>query len=120
MKKLLLLGTLGATLAFGSATVAKGINQPISFNSSPEGATVMIDGNVKCKTPCSVTLAKNEYTNITFQKEGYESKDMTLGKKFDGVAILNILWDLSTTDLITGAIYEYSPDNYFVEMKKSN
>lgn len=120
MKKLLLTSVLATSFAFGSATIANGSSQSISFNSSPEGASVLVDGQTKCKTPCTVSLKKNKYSSITFKKDGYTTKTVSLEKSFDGVALLNIFWDFSTTDLITGAIYEYSPNNYFVEMKKEN
>ena len=29
------------------------------------------------------------------------------------VAILNIFWDLSTTDILTGNVVEYKPNNYY-------
>jgi len=118
MKKITLGLTLLASLSFGSATIANGSSQSISFNSSPEGASVLVDGQMKCKTPCTVSLKKNKHSNISFQKDGYESQNVPLSKSFDGVALLNIFWDLSTTDLISGAIYEYSPNNYMVELKK--
>ncbi|HHT9160120.1 MAG TPA: PEGA domain-containing protein [Candidatus Brocadiaceae bacterium] len=102
----------------GCASVIKGTSQTVTFDSNPEGAKVMIDGRPFGVTPLSVSLAKNKYSNITFEKEGYKSRSMVLGKQFDAIALINIFWDLSTTDLITGAIYEYSPNQYYVDLKK--
>ncbi len=118
MKKILLGLVALSTLSFGSATIASGTSQTVSFNSSPDGASVLVDGQMKCKTPCSVSLKKNKYSNITFTKEGYEPKNVPLTKSYDGIALLNIFWDLSTTDMITGAAYEYAPNSYMVELKK--
>ena len=118
MKKILL-GTVAAvSLSFGSATIANGSSQTISFNSNPEGATVLVDGQMKCKTPCSVSLKKNKYSNVVFKKDGYASQTVSLTKSFDSIALLNIFWDLSTTDMISGAAFEYAPNNYMVELKK--
>ena len=43
---------------------------------------------------------------------------MPLDKKYDGIALINIFWDLSTTDLITGAAFEYVPSTYHFQLKK--
>jgi hypothetical protein len=118
MKRILLAVTALSTLSFGSATIASGTSQSISFNSEPEGVSVLLDGQMKCKTPCTVSVKKNAFSNITFKKEGYQSQNVPLTTSMDGVGILNIFWDLSTTDAITGALWEYAPNSYMVEMKK--
>ena len=117
MKKILVLSAICANLVWGSATVISGSTQTVTFNSEPEGAKVMIDGVQKCKTPCSLTLKRNKYDNVTFKKDGYQTKTVPLESSFNGVALLNVLWDFSTTDMITGAAFEYAPNEYFVEMK---
>lgn len=118
MKKILIGMAALTTLSFGSATIASGTSQSISFNSSPEGVSVLLDGQMKCKTPCTVSVKKNAFSNITFKKDGYQSQNVPLTTSFDGIAVLNIFWDFSTTDLITGALWEYAPNSYMVEMKK--
>lgn len=118
MKKIILGTVLATGFAFASATLASGSSQSISFSSTPSGATVKVDGQTKCQTPCTVSLKKNKYSNITFEKDGYEAKSVPLTKSFDGVAVLSIFWDFSTTDAISGAIYEYEPNSYMVDMKK--
>lgn len=112
-----LIMAIGLLMA-GCASVIKGTSQTVTFNSNPEGAEVLVDGIPFGATPLSVKLAKNKYSNITFKKEGYKPRSMVLEKQFDGIALINIVWDFSTTDLITGAIYEYSPSQYYVDLKK--
>ena len=109
---------LGLFLSMGCASVLKGTSQDVTFDSSPQGAEVYVDGGNMGKTPLTLTLKKNAYDNIMVKKEGFETQNIPLEKSFDGVAIINIFWDLSTTDLITGALYEYKPNQYFFEMKK--
>jgi len=118
MKKILLGMVAVATLSFGSAGIISGTSQSISFNSEPEGASVLLDGQMKCKTPCTVSVKKNKFTNITFKKDGYKSQNVPLTTSFDSVTLLDIFWDFSTTDLLTGAAYEYAPNSYMVELKK--
>lgn len=120
MTQKVLLGLLVASsMAFGSATIVSGSNQNVTFNSNPEGATVLIDGVASCTTPCTVSLPKaHAQKMVSFKKEGFETFSMPMGTSYNGVALLNILWDFSTTDLITGAAWNYSPNNYFSELKK--
>ncbi|MCH9813424.1 MAG: PEGA domain-containing protein [Epsilonproteobacteria bacterium] len=120
MKKILLTATLGISMAFGSASIIKGTSQTITFESKPSGAMIEIDGQAKCETPCSVKLKKNKYDAVMVKKEGYKTKTLHLEKSFDGVALINIVWDLSTTDAITGAIFEYEPNKYFIELEAGN
>jgi hypothetical protein len=105
-------------LMAGCASVLKGTQQDVKFDSNPEGAQVFIDGDLMGETPLTLNLKKNKYDNIMVKREGYETQNIPLEKKFDGVAIFNIFWDLSTTDLLTGAIYEYKPNEYYFELKE--
>lgn len=104
----------------GCASVINGTEQEMTFKSEPEGATVLVDGLEKGKTPLTVKLKKNEFKNITFRKSGYHDEVIPLQKEMDPVAWLNIFWDLSTTDAMTGAIYQYQPSAHYVTMKKTN
>lgn len=110
-----------ASMAFGSASIISGANQNVTFNSNPEGAMVMIDGVKTCTTPCTVSLPKAKAQKmVSFEKEGYEKVSLPINTEYDGVALLNIFWDLSTTDLITGAAWKYAPNNYFSDLKKKD
>lgn len=90
----------------------------MQFTSEPSGAEVVVDGNSMGRTPLTVMLKKNSYELVTFNKEGYRSVTKPLVKKYDGVALLNIFWDLSTTDMISGAAFEYEPNMYHLVMEK--
>ena len=125
MKKILLTTITGISFAFSSATIINGTTQNISFNSEPEGAKVLLNGVQKCTTPCTLSLAKDEYESVTFKKEGYKSKVLPLETSMHGTVLLNILgFNLgifsTTTDMANGSAYEYSPAQYFVELKQSN
>ena len=77
-----------------------------------------IDGKPVGVTPLSTKVKKNSADSIIVEKDGFRAETMPLDKKFDGVALLSIFWDLGTTDFITGAAYEYQPSTYHFKMKK--
>jgi len=102
----------------GCASVFKGQDQILSFSSEPDGATVRIDGKVVGQTPMSTKVKKSSVDSISIEKDGFKTETMAPEKRFDNVAFLNIFWDFSTTDLITGAAYEYQPSNFHYKLKK--
>lgn len=111
---------LALFIATGCASVFKGTSQTLTFSSDPSGAEVLIDGRSQGKTPLSIRLKKNKYETVLIRKKGYNSISRPLDKSYDAVALVNIFWDLSTTDLITGAVYEYEPTSYHFALEKSD
>jgi hypothetical protein len=107
-----------SSIITGCAGIIKGTDQTVTFTSEPSNATVMIDGQNRGKTPLTIKLKKNAYSSIMIKKKGYRSVTRPLEKKYDGTALLNIFWDSSTTDMITGAAYEYEPNSYHFELEK--
>jgi hypothetical protein len=105
-------------LMTGCATVFKGTDQVLTITSDPDGATVRIDGKPVGVTPLSTKVKKNSADSIMIEKDGFRTETMPLDKKFDGVTLLSIFWDLGTTDFVTGAAYEYQPSTYHFKMKK--
>lgn len=118
MKKFIFALIFSITSLFASATIFHGTTQNISINSDPEGAEVYVDGQLMGTTPVTLTLKKGKYKTIEIRKKCYKPVTLTFQKSFDPVAILNIFWDLSTTDFLTGALWEYSPNHYFVKLQK--
>lgn len=108
-----------ASLVFGSATIFSGTNQSIAIDSEPSGAKVYVDGQLRGVTPMSIMMNKSVSSHdIRVQKEGYVDINVPMKKTMDPVAVLNIFWDLSTTDFLTGSVMEYSPNNYYFQLEK--
>lgn len=108
---LLIVNTLGCS------TIIKGSSQTITVTSEPSNAEVIIDGNPMGKTPLSVNLKKNQYSTITVKKVGFNPQLRQIGKSYDPVTLLSLFWDLSTTDFISGAAYEYQPNTYHFSLE---
>lgn len=105
-------------LSTGCASIIKGTDQVLTINSEPDGALVSIDGISVGVTPLATKVKKNSASVIMIKKDGYKVQTMPLDKKYDGIALINIFWDLSTTDLITGAAFEYVPSTFHFQLKK--
>jgi len=107
-------------LSTGCASVVSGTDQKLTFNSEPEEATVTVSGRVLGKTPLTVPVDRGSNQSITFEKEGYKTYTAQLSTTtnpwFFGNIVLGGLVG-STTDGVSGAIHEFSPDQYFVTLK---
>lgn len=101
----------------GCATVISGTNQAVTFDSVPQGAEVIIDGARVGITPLTLVLKKSAKSIVMIKMDGYQTVTRDLTKNFDGVGVLNIFWDLSTTDAITGAWKKYEPNSYYFELQ---
>jgi len=107
----------------GCASIVKGRTQEVSFQSNPDTATVKIDGKIIGKTPMTVNLHRKSGQTIVFEKEGYDPISMKLETTMNGWFWGNIvLGGLvgSTTDGVTGAVYEYSPSQYMVSLQHNS
>ena len=121
MKKILLIGALVASLFSGCATITQDNTQAVSFNSIPNGAKVYVDGQVKGITPVTLQLDKGDVKKVKFEKEGFLTSEKEISKSVDAWFFGNIIFGGlfgSTTDAVTGNMYEYTPNNYTVELKK--
>jgi uncharacterized protein YceK len=115
---ILAVATLASLTISGCATVISGTTQTLTFNSEPTGAEVYLDGARIGSTPFSLSVKKNEKDTVMIQKEGYKTVTRDITKSYDPVTLLSIFWDYSTTDMISGAAFEYEPNSYFVELDK--
>lgn len=113
---------LGITLSATScATILTGTKDKITFNTTPEGAKVMHKGIEKCTTPCTAEIPRSlSKQMVTFEKEGFNSKEMKLTKSFNPVSLVNILLGGVIgvgIDAATGSLTKYSPKAYKVELE---
>jgi hypothetical protein len=108
----------------GCATILDGTKQVVSINSNVQGANVYIDGIQVGQTPFTTQIKKKSGTQVRVDKKGYTSKTMVMTTSVPTVFWGNILTFHgsvlgSTTDFLSGAAYEYSPNNFFFHLNKS-
>nr|WP_314499763.1 hypothetical protein [uncultured Chryseobacterium sp.] len=113
---------LSVTLSLTScATIFTGTKDSLSFNSTPQGAKVIHKGIAKCTTPCTVDIPRSlSKQMVSFEKEGFDKKEVKLVKNFNAVSLLNILFGGVIgvgIDAATGSLTKYSPKEYQVELE---
>jgi hypothetical protein len=107
--------------AFSScATIFTGTKDTISFDSTPQGATIYKDGLELCTTPCRVPIKRSiNDTDIEIKLDGYETRVFTLDKELNLVSILNLgnvfAWAI---DAASGALMQYDRKSYDLDLKQ--
>ena|SRR5213594_3841211 len=107
---------LVAVLA-GCASIISGKTQTVSFQSTPGGATITINGAVIGVTPLSTMIQKKTDQALTVSKEGYKTFTTQMTTSLDpwfwgNIVIGGVLG--SVTDAVTEAMHEYAPGQYLV------
>lgn len=124
MKKVLIKSLAIGTFALmfsGCASIMTDNLQPVTINSSPEGAKIKIDGQFAGKTPVVIQVDRKSETELAIEMEGYETHKQKLNTEINGWFWGNIIIGGllgSTTDASTGDMYEYAPNTYTFELTK--
>tara|TARA_B100000676_G_C17768903_1_gene675623 strand:- start:69 stop:515 length:447 start_codon:yes stop_codon:yes gene_type:complete len=112
---------LSSTILFmtSCATLFTGTEDRITFNSTPSGATIYIDGVEQCKTPCSIKVNRSiNDTDVEFKLDGYETRLITLSKELNVVSIINLGnlfgWAI---DALSGALMKYDRKTYDITLE---
>ena len=122
MKNIIFAFSIISLLMTSCASIFTGTKDRITFNSTPAGATIYKDGVEQCKTPCTVLLKRSlGDTEIEYKLDGYETRIITLDKKFNVISVINlgnlIGWGI---DALTGAIMKYDKKVYDITLSKNN
>ncbi|MDH5694752.1 MAG: PEGA domain-containing protein [Gammaproteobacteria bacterium] len=107
----------------GCATLASGTTQNVVFNSTPTGASVLVDGVELGKTPLTIELKKKDGQHLEIRKEGFKSYSTLMLTQTDPMFWGNILiggLPGSTTDAASGAAYQYAPESYVITLESNS
>ena len=109
-----------AMVASGCATIIDGSSQPVTFNSSPNGARIYVNGMEIGTTPLTMAVKRSKTTMLLAKKNGYEDQPFVLQTKINSWFWGNILFFgglySSTTDYASDAMIEYSPNMYYITL----
>ena len=115
MKKIsFILIFLSSLILSSCATIFTGTKDRISFNTTPPGAMIYIDGLEQCKTPCSILVKRRlEDTEVEFKLDGYDTRIIKLSKDLNIMSVFNlgnlIAWGI---DALSGAVMKYDRKSY--------
>lgn len=115
---------LGAAMALGAcATVTKGTDDTVRFESTPPGANVAfkeVSGRINqtgCTTPCTLELNRKYTYSVEFEKEGYQTYVQLLEPKLSGDGTAGMAGNLllggvigAAVDASTGAMNDLKPN----------
>jgi len=108
----------------GCATMFTGTTDTLKFSANVPGVHLTIDGQYRGELPLTLTMSRNfmngEQFKAKFEKQAYETQEFQLKREFNFVAILDVT-SIPTSggiDLLTGALFKFSPTEYHVQMLK--
>ena len=112
-----------AFVLYGCATIFSGTSEEVSITTSPSDATIYVNDRVVGSGSAAITVsrtyANNERPFIRVARDGYVTQEFRMTNSFNSVSILNLSSVYSwTTDFISGAMFEYAPNQYHVQLVK--
>lgn len=112
---------ISIVLMQGCATIVSGRSQEVTFQSSPDGAIVKVNGRPLGKTPLTINMKRADGQTLSIEKDGYKPVTTELTTSLEPWFWGNLIFGgsglfSSTTDKVTGATNEYSPNQYFVTL----
>ena len=122
MKRLRVVLLLFIITIMGCATIHSGRSQLVSINSTPQGASVTIDGVVMGNTPLYADLERKKGHVVQINLEGYQPFQITLTRAKNGWIWGNVIsFGLVgvVVDVITGAVYKLEPEQVSAVMARS-
>lgn len=112
-----------STVIVGCATIVSGTTEQVTFQSSPDGALVKVNGKPLGRTPITIRLDRVTGQTLTIEKQDYNTfstiMDTSVEPWFFGNIIIGGLLG-STTDAMSGAMYNYSQGQYFITLQPTD
>lgn len=107
----------------GCATILGGSSQTVTFNSNVNGADVYLNQTLLGKTPLTASIKRGQEGTFRVQMAGYQPYQIAVNKKISTLFWVNIFTGGvtgSTTDAVTGAMYEYEPSTFMVSLQRAD
>lgn len=113
----------------GCATLFAEKQDTLTIKTEPPGAEVYAGAVPLGTTPLTHTFKRStfEQTILNIRKEGYKTKELQLMRTVEPVALFNFGFFLTLSgatswgiDALTGAMIQYSPTSYFIDLEKEN
>ena len=121
MRKVIILLVVSILLFSSCATIFTGTKDRLHFDSTPQGATVYIDGLEMCKTPCDLVVKRDiNGKEVELKLDGYRTRIIQLDQAFNVVSVINLGNILGwAIDLATGSVMKYDRKVYDISLEKT-
>ena len=86
-KYLVVLGYLSLT---GCASVTRGWDEQMNFNSAPSEALMRTSTGLTCTTPCTLKVGRKDEFIATFSKPGYVTQDVPIKTQVAGSGVAGV------------------------------
>lgn len=104
---------LGALLWLGGcATLVNGPNEDVAISSTPTGAKVFVDGDLKGRTPLTVPMSRRDYHDVRIELAGHDDYQETIGRTWSPWLLGN-LCPLGPLSLAVGSGVDYATGGGF-------
>ncbi len=120
--KVLLSATAAVFLA-GCATITRGTTDTLVISSDPPNAEVTLSNGLRCRTPCSLTVKRNESLVVKIVRDGYEPVEATVAPKVAGAGAAGMAGNVllggfigAAVDAGSGAMYDLVPNPLHVRL----
>jgi len=111
---------LAAAFSQGCATIMHGSTQNVMVTSSPPGATVVVDGGMRFKSPVEINLSRKENHTVELSLDGYqkelvEVRSVTSGAVFGNIVAGGLVgW---AVDSSSGGAYRLVPEVIKIDLR---
>lgn len=119
--KLVRLAVLAGLASFstGCATLFAGSTKTVLVSSHPDGAEVLVEGQMRGVTPLGLQFSgMTKDVRLTLRKPGYRDHHLLATRRFETIAILNcvnvVCWGV---DILTGAMWRFDPPEVMVNLQ---
>ncbi|WP_114417291.1 PEGA domain-containing protein [Marinospirillum perlucidum] len=112
---LFLVGLLSAC-----ATILGGSQEKVTFNSTPTGAEIYINGEYRGATPLTINLEKKVYT-VEVKKEGYITQEIRTTTGLNPVITGNVVTGGvpgTVTDVVTTAAFKFDQNQWIINLQE--
>jgi len=112
-----------AVMTAGCASIIHGTTQKVGVSSVPTGAAVTVDNKPMGHTPVFADLKRKEEHIVTIEMPGYQQTQLTVTRSVSGWVWGNIVFGGLiglAVDVISGGLYNLSPEQLNTELRKTD
>ncbi len=107
---------IASHLTFTGCSIFGGSTQPLSINSDPPGANVLINGTVVGTTPLQQQVSRRGDLTVEVQKSGYQSQRRSTSRKLSSLGFVDVIGGafllLPLLGLIAPGAWEQDPSTF--------